>query len=117
MTQGGSLSDLRSYIESKGGHVIGATTLSGGENSQILVPRPETLGALRKNFPTLENWWEQNHGHRFDSLTESEARYLLRIGSERTIRKELAPSATTPPTQGSAGNPGTGEGGAASEGP
>jgi hypothetical protein len=117
VTQGGSLSDLRSYIESKGGHVIGATTLSGGENSQILAPRPQTLEALRKNFPTLENWWEQNHGHRFDSLTESEARYLLRIGSDRTIRKELAPSATTPPKQGSAGNPGTGEDGAASEGP
>jgi hypothetical protein len=91
VTQGGTLSDLRSYIESKGGRVIGATTLMGGEDSQFLAPRPETLEALRRTFPKLESRWEQTYKHRFDSLTESEAQYLLDFQSESRIWNKLAP--------------------------
>ena len=51
VTQGGTLADLRSYIESRGGHVVAATTLTGSRQSEILAPRSETLAALRAKFP------------------------------------------------------------------
>jgi hypothetical protein len=54
VTQGGTLADLRSYIETHGGRVVGATTLTGSRRSEILAPRPETLAALRAKVPDLE---------------------------------------------------------------
>jgi hypothetical protein len=63
----------------------------GGEDSQFLAPRPETLEALRRTFPKLESRWEQTYKHRFDSLTESEAQYLLDFQSESGIWNKLAP--------------------------
>ncbi len=47
MTQGGTLADLRAYIESKGGHVIGATTLGNAEFGHMMCPQDMTLAALR----------------------------------------------------------------------
>jgi hypothetical protein len=91
VTLGGTLSDLRSYIESKGGHVIGATTLTGIRGGEILAPTKETLDALRTKFPTLEPWWWKNHGHGLDSLTEGEADYLLGRGSVEGIQNDLSP--------------------------
>ena len=43
VTRGGTLADLRSYIERNGGNVVGATTLPGSRQSEILVPRDDTL--------------------------------------------------------------------------
>jgi hypothetical protein len=78
VTQGGTLADLRSYIESQGGHVVAASTLTGSRASEILAPRAETLRALRARFPALESRWQGTFGHDFNGLTEGEARYLLR---------------------------------------
>lgn len=45
---GGTLANLRGYIESCGGRVVFATTLSASRNSKILALRQETLHALRE---------------------------------------------------------------------
>jgi hypothetical protein len=78
VTQGGTLADLRSYIESRGGRVVAASTLTGSRQSEILAPRAGTIAALREKFPDLESRWQGTFGHDLSGLTESEAGYLLR---------------------------------------
>jgi len=89
--QGGTLANLRGYIMHGGGSVIGGVTLTGRADSATLALQPTTLDALRaKHGHEIENWWLQNFGYRFDCLTESEARYLLRAEDADTIRAKLA---------------------------
>jgi hypothetical protein len=78
ITQGGTLAELRSYIERRCGTVVGATTLTGSRSSEILAPRGDTLDQLREKFPNLEDKWKAAFGHDFSGLTQGEATYLLR---------------------------------------
>jgi hypothetical protein len=49
-----------------------------------------TLEKLRlKHGKELENWWSERFGFRFDSLTESEARYLLNTPDAERIRNRI----------------------------
>lgn len=77
VTQGGTLADLRGFIEQQGGQVIGASTLSGKANSAKLAVRKATLGQIKK-FHSLELWWQEQFGYDFAKFTESEARYLAK---------------------------------------
>lgn len=88
--QGGTLANLRGYIESKGGNVIGATVLTGKDFSARLALTNEQLAALRAKHGNLEDWWKARFGHGFDRLTQSEARYLERTKDADTIRDRLA---------------------------
>lgn len=88
--QGGTLSNLRGFIEAHGGRVIGATVLTGKPYSAKLSPTREQLAALRaKHGKALETWWQQQFGHDFDCLTQSEARYLERSPDADTIRNRI----------------------------
>ncbi len=113
VTQGGTLADLYSYIENCGGHVIGATTLTGSRSSETLAPRSETLDALRTKFPGLEGKWQEAFGHDFSGLTQGEANYLLRSRpadalGDRVLARRQAGSA--PEGGGNPGKDGGGEG-------
>ena len=89
--QGGTLANLKGYIESNGGRVIGATVLTGKPFSAKLSPTNEQLTALRqKHGEQLEAWWIDRFGHDFDCLTQSEARYLERTADADTIRDKIA---------------------------
>lgn len=88
--QGGTLANLKGYIESSGGIVLGATVLTGKPYSAKLCPTDEQLAALRsKHGNELEIWWNERFGHGFDCLTQSEARYLERSQDADTIRSRL----------------------------
>jgi hypothetical protein len=88
--QGGTLANLRGYIESNGGKVLGATVLTGKPYSAKISPTNEQLIALRlKHGNALETWWSEWFGHSFDCLTQSEARYLERSQDADTIRSRL----------------------------
>lgn len=88
---GGTLANLRGYIESNGGHVVAAVCLTGKPHSAKLAPTPERLNELRKKHGTdFENWWIGRFAHGFDALTESEARYLARTETADTIRNRIA---------------------------
>ena len=88
---GGTLANLRGHIESLGGVVLAATTLTGKPYSAKLSPTTERLLELRiRHGPELEVWWRHKFGYAFDSLTESEARYLARTANVDTIRNRLA---------------------------
>lgn len=88
--QGGTLANLRGYLMQGGGSALGATTLTGRADSATLALQSGTLAALRrKHGEQIENWWQGIFGYRFDCLTESEARYLLRVEDADTIRARL----------------------------
>lgn len=87
--QGGTLANLRGYIMKKGGAVDGFLSLTGQSRSAKIGLQPETLVELRNKHAILEAWWRNQFGFGFDSLTESEAIYLLRVDAD-TIRNRLA---------------------------
>lgn len=88
--QGGTLANLRGWIETQGGKVIGAIGLAGKPYSAKLNPSEEQLHELRQRHgPELETWWRDRFGHAFDCLTQSEARYLARSPDVDTIRDRL----------------------------
>jgi hypothetical protein len=88
--QGGTLANLRGYLIHGGGRVIGATTLTGRADSATLALQAGTLANLRlKHGEPIENWWQEVFGYRFDCLTESEARYLIRVEDADAIRTRL----------------------------
>ena len=88
---GGTLANLKGYIESQGGRVLAAVSLTGKPHSAKLAPTPERLHELRMKHGTdFENWWIGRFAHAFDALTESEARYLARTETADTIRNRIA---------------------------
>lgn len=88
---GGTLANLRGYIEAQGGKVIGVVTLTGKPYSAKLSLDQTQLQELReKHGNNLEAWWHENFGHAFDCLTQSEARYLARTTDVDTIRDRIA---------------------------
>ena len=87
---GGTLANLKGYIESNGGHVVAAVSLTGKPHSAKLAPTAERLNELREKHGTdFENWWIGQFAHGFDALTESEARYLARTETADTIRDRI----------------------------
>ncbi len=88
--QGGTLANLRGWVENNGGIVIGAIALTGKPYSAKLSITGEQLHELRqKHGRNLENWWRNRFGHAFDCLTQSEARYLARSPDVDTIRDRI----------------------------
>ena len=88
---GGTLANLKGYIESNGGHVVAAVSLTGKPHSAKLALTPERLHELRdKHGKELENWWLERFAHGFDALTESEARYLARTKTADIVRDRIA---------------------------
>lgn len=88
--QGGTIANLKGFIEVHGGFVVLASTLTGKPYSAKLTVEPATLNALRdKHGDKLENWWKETFGYGFEFLTESEARYLERADEAQLIRDRL----------------------------
>lgn len=88
---GGTLANMRGYIESQGGKVLAAIVLTGKPYSARLRLSPERLRELKERHgQELEDWWQDRFGHAFDALTESEARYLARSPDADAIRNRIA---------------------------
>jgi orotate phosphoribosyltransferase-like protein len=88
--QGGTLANLIGFIRSQGGHVVGATALTGKPYSAKLAPDETQIQALRdKHGQEFEDWWRQRFGFGFAELTRSEARYLENSPDAHTIRDRL----------------------------
>ena len=93
---GGTLANLRGFIEAQGGKVVGAVTLTGKPYSAKLALDQAQLQELREKHGTeLETWWQKNFNHAFDCLTQSEARYLARSKDADTIRDRIAAAKQT----------------------
>jgi hypothetical protein len=88
--QGGTLANLRGHVMHHGGTVVGAICLTGRADSAKLALSDQTLDSLRqKHGSEIEEWWRENLGYDFSCLTESEARYLLRVEDADTIRARI----------------------------
>jgi hypothetical protein len=91
---GGTLANLRGFIEEQGGCVIGMTTLTETPGARQIAIRPETLNMLRQRHDAdLEHFWRAEVGHGLAGLTEIEAGYLCRVESVAAIKARMAQAA------------------------
>lgn len=90
LTQGGTFAALASHIEAGGGRMVGAVALTGKQYSAKLRPSDEILAKLREKHGDLENDFRIATGYGFDSLTESEARYLANFKPAVAVRDRIA---------------------------
>src|SRR5207302_2022284 len=109
------LANLIGYVESKGGHAVAATVLTGKPHSAKLAPDDALIEALRdKHGRDLEDWWRERFGFGFDCLTRSEARYLENSPDAQAVRDRLiaaGPEGSSGPAEGSQGPIGPADGG------
>lgn len=102
LTQGGTLANLKGYIENRGGEVLAATALTGKQYSAKIAIDSSTLEQLRDQYDGtgLEAWWHNRFGYGFDSLTESEGRYLLRAKDADKVRGRVTAAGPQAPARG-----------------
>ena len=88
---GSTLANLRGHIESLGGEVLLATTMSASRSSEVLALGGPTLQALRERHgELLDAYWRESFGFGTDLLTEAEAGYLCRTPTLDGIRAGVA---------------------------
>lgn len=91
---GGTLANLRGFVEHRGGRVLGTTTLTETRDARRIAIRAETLDMLRgKHGDELERFWHAEFGHGFDCLTNIEAGYLCRAESVAAVKNRMAQAA------------------------
>lgn len=93
ITQGGTIADLRYYIESRGGKVIGATTLTASQGSTLLAPQVKTLDKLFKKIEpeklkALLSEYKINGGD-INALTNSEVGWFGQFRNIDSLRNRL----------------------------
>ena len=90
--QGGTFSELRYFIESKGGKVVATSSLTAGIFSNKLSIRNETVAALKEKFGNekLERFIRDfNIAGKPESLTEKEGRFILGQNSLDALRDRI----------------------------
>jgi hypothetical protein len=98
---GSTLANLRGYIETQGGRVLGMTTLTETGGGHKIAPRPEMLSVLeRKHGQELDQFWTGVFGYSTACLTNIEAGYLSRVESIAAIQTRLAQAATLASSRG-----------------
>lgn len=92
VTAGGTLANLRGYIESDGGQVVAMSTLArGGDGRDLYLSLANSnLKQLEYKHFDLDIYWREEFGHGIDSLTEGEARHLLKAPSTHEIGSRIA---------------------------
>jgi hypothetical protein len=98
---GGTLANLRGYVEARGGRVIAMTTLTESRDARRISLRPETLAMLRERHgEALDAFWKAQFGYGIDCLTEVEAQNLCRQQSVAAIEDFLAQAAVEARSRG-----------------
>jgi adenine/guanine phosphoribosyltransferase-like PRPP-binding protein len=98
---GGTLANLRGYVELRGGHVIGITTLTESRDARRISLRADTLSVLSAGHgEELDTFWKAQFGHGIDCLTEIEAQILCRQPSLATIQSFLDKAAIEASSRG-----------------
>ena len=88
-TTGGTLAELRHYIENEGGKVVAISSLSYARGSGKVALQSSTLKTLKERFnqSDLEQLLQDyNVAGKLEALSESEGRYLLKFKSIDSIR-------------------------------
>ena len=91
---GGTLANLRGFIEQNGGTVIAMTTLTETREARQIAVRNQTLNMLyEKHGSELADFWNREFGHELDCLTNIEGEYLCRVESVAAIKTRMAQAA------------------------
>ena len=91
---GGTLANLRGFIEHNGGHVFCMTTLTETRDARRIAASKETLDLLHaRHGQELDHFWRSEFGHGTDCLTNIEAGYLCRVESVAAIKARMAQAA------------------------
>lgn len=91
---GGTLANLKGYLEIKGASVAAMTTLTQSRDAHEIAFKPQTLDVLRERHgEALETFWREEFGHGLECLTELEGQILGREPSVELIRDRLAQAA------------------------
>lgn len=90
-THGGTLNDLRLYIESNGGKVVAVTSLAPGRLGKRFVPTAETRTAVKEKFDDreLDGILEEYGIPAASDLTEHELRLIAGQSGIDGIRRQL----------------------------
>jgi hypothetical protein len=91
-TAGGTLTNMKGFIEANGGIVVGMSVVASrlpGLKYDISLAS-STLARIKYRHPGLDALWRQEFGYGIDTLTEGEAGHLLAAPSVDTIRNRLA---------------------------
>ena len=87
---GGTLAALKGYIESQGGQVILAVTLTGFSVPEFdIVPTEKMLKSVLEKHPELSEWWLNEFGFSIEFLTQGELGHLRTPSSLDDIRSRL----------------------------
>ena len=91
---GGTLANLRGFVEVHGGTVIAMTTLTESRTARTISLQPATRNMLwSKHGQALDHLWETQFGYGIDCLTDIEAQNLCRQPSLAAIEDFLAQAA------------------------
>jgi hypothetical protein len=91
---GGTLANLRGYVEARGGKVIAMTTLTESRDARSISLQEQTKTMLwQKHGQALDHFWKRQFGYGIDCLTEVEALNLFRQQSLASITDFLAQAA------------------------
>ena len=90
ITQGGTINELRSYIENEGGKVVAVVALTSSKGSSILSPRKETIDELKQRYPDIDQLLrDADIAGSVDAITNSEAEYIKTFSPD-TFRNRVA---------------------------
>lgn len=91
---GGTLANLRGFLQPRGGLVLAITTLTESRDARRMSLRPETLNLLRtRHGDRLDELWRTHFGYGVDCLTEVDALQLCRQQSVAAVEGFLAKAA------------------------
>lgn len=90
-TIGGTLANLKGFIETSGGIVLAMSTLARRSVHQpyYIAPLEMRVSQLEHKFRGLEKFWHEEFGYGLDALTEGETGHLYAAPSFDTIRNRL----------------------------
>ena len=93
VTQGGTLSEMRRYIEANGGEVVQMLTIGAARNSIIIALSEKNKRKLERQFGVekLQNFLKEVglYGGNYEALTASEARQLMEAGTLDEARNRI----------------------------
>jgi hypothetical protein len=91
---GGTLANLKGFVERHDGTVAAMTTLTESRDARHIALQTDTLTMLRERHgEELETLWREQFGHGLECLTDIEARVLCREPTVDSIRDRLAQGA------------------------
>lgn len=89
-TQGGTIANLKGYIESHGGHVLGAVVMSARETGlDVAITSDMIEKILNKHGEAINDYWKQEFGYGIDKLTYHEGGTVRSAANLDAIRTRI----------------------------